>query len=78
VPARGHDAHCGTCGSFLFSVVRGGKHVHVNLGSLLDTASIRPSAHIYVGSKASWHEIADDLPQHETLPEIDTGEPGKC
>ena len=40
----------------------------LNLGSLLDTPSIRPAAHIYVGSKAPWHEITDDLPQHEMLP----------
>ncbi len=65
---RTHDVHCGTCGSFLYSVVRDGKYVHVNLGSLLDKPSIRPSAHIYVGSKAPWYEIADDLPQHDTLP----------
>ena len=26
--------------------------------------SIRPSAHIFVGSKADWYTIADDLPQH--------------
>jgi len=35
---------------------------------LLDTPSIRPTAHIYVGSKAAWYEIADDLPQHALLP----------
>jgi hypothetical protein len=66
---RTHDVHCGRCGSFLYSVVRDGKYVHVNLGSLRGTPSLRPSAHIYVGSKAAWYEIADDLPQHETLPE---------
>lgn len=66
--SRDHDVRCATCGSFLYSVVRGGKYAHVNLGSLLDTPSIRPTAHIYVGSKAPWHEIADDLPQHAKLP----------
>ena len=63
-----HDAHCGICGSFLYSVVRDGTMAHVNLGSLRDAPSIRPSAHIYVGSKAPWHTIADDLPQHDELP----------
>lgn len=24
-----------------------------------------PTEHIFVGSKASWFEITDDLPQHE-------------
>jgi hypothetical protein len=28
----------------------------------------RPSGHIFVGSKAPWYEIADDLPQHEEYP----------
>jgi len=66
--ARNYDARCGACGSFLYSVVRGGEYVHVNLGALSDTPSIRPTAHIYVGSKAPWHAITDDLPQHEELP----------
>jgi hypothetical protein len=64
-----HDARCGTCGSFLYSVVRDGGWVHVNLGALQDPPSLRPTAHIYVGSKASWHEITDDLPQHARQPE---------
>ena len=63
-----HDARCGTCGSFLYSVVRDGEFVHVNLGALRDSPSIRPTAHIFVGSKAPWHEITDDLPQHDELP----------
>ena len=60
-----NDTRCGSCRSFLFSVVRGGAYVHVGLGSLIDTPSIRPSAHIFVGSKAPWFEITDDLPQFE-------------
>ncbi|GLS06210.1 aldehyde-activating protein [Chitiniphilus shinanonensis] len=59
-----HDIRCGQCGSLLYSVVRDGAFVHVTLGTLLDTPSISPSAHIFVGSKAPWHEITDDLPQH--------------
>jgi hypothetical protein len=60
-----NDTRCGTCGSLLFSVVREGEYVHVALGSLVDAPSIRPSAHIFVGSKAPWFEITDDLPQFE-------------
>jgi len=63
--ATAHDAHCKTCGSLLYSVVREGKYVHVAMGSLIDTPSIRPSAHIFVGSKAPWFTITDDLPQYE-------------
>src|SRR4051812_47788107 len=50
-PDRGH-ARCGVCGSFLYSVVRNGEWVHVGMGTLEDEPSIRPEAHIYVGSKA--------------------------
>ncbi len=63
--ANAHDAHCKTCGSLLYSVVREGKYVHVTLGTLVDTPSIRPTAHIFVGSKAPWFMITDDLPQHQ-------------
>jgi hypothetical protein len=59
-----HDIRCATCGSFLFSVVRGGAFVHVTLGTLIDDPAIRPREHIFVGSKAPWHEIRDDLPQY--------------
>ena len=60
-----HDVHCSRCGSLLYSVVRDGAFVHVTLGTLVDSPSIRPSAHIFVGSKAPWFTITDDLPQHE-------------
>lgn len=60
-----HHVRCKKCGSMLFSVVREGQYVHVALGSLVDVPSIRPSAHIFVGSKAPWHLITDQLPQHQ-------------
>jgi hypothetical protein len=66
--AGSHDAHCATCGSFLYSVVRDGAYVHVGMGTLVDEPSIRPSMHIFVGSKAKWHEITDDLPQFDGFP----------
>jgi hypothetical protein len=49
-----HDAHCARCGSLLYSVVRAGAFVHVAIGTLIDDLSIRPAAHIFVGSKAPW------------------------
>lgn len=63
-----NNTHCGLCGSLLFSVVRDGAFVHVPLGTLLDAPSIRPTAHIFVGSKAPWFDITDDLPQYEEFP----------
>jgi hypothetical protein len=59
-----HDARCSKCGSLLYSLVRDGTFVHIPLGALCDEPSIRPSAHIFVGSKASWFAITDSLPQH--------------
>ena len=29
-------------------------------------ARVRPSRHVFVGSKAPWFEITDSLPQHES------------
>jgi hypothetical protein len=60
-----NHTRCGECGSLLYSVVRDGAYVHVALGSLEDEPSIRPTEHIFVGSKAPWHEITDDLPQND-------------
>src|SRR4051795_8636056 len=60
-----NHTRCGVCGSLLYSVVRDGAYVHVALGSLVDAPSIRPTHHIFVGSKAPWFEITDDLPQFE-------------
>ncbi|MBN8630219.1 MAG: GFA family protein [Rhodobacterales bacterium] len=64
-----NNTHCASCGSLLFSVVRDGKWVHVAMGTLIDTPTIRPKAHIFVGSKAPWHQITDDLPQYQEFPE---------
>jgi hypothetical protein len=50
-------------------VVRDGDFVHVAMGTLVDDPGIRPTKHIFVGSKAPWFTITDDLPQfsaHET------------
>ncbi|MFY9580115.1 MAG: GFA family protein [Gaiellaceae bacterium] len=63
-----NNTRCEVCGSLLFSVVRDGAYVHVAMGSLVDAPSIRPTKHIFVGSKAPWFEIADDLPQFEEYP----------
>jgi len=60
-----HDAHCNVCGSLLYSVVRDGMYVHVTMGTLVDAPAIRPTAHIFVASKAPWFAIADDLPQYQ-------------
>jgi hypothetical protein len=60
-----NDTHCNRCGSLLYSVVRAGAFVHVAMGTLIDDPTVRPTMHIFVGSKAPWFTITDDLPQYE-------------
>jgi hypothetical protein len=64
-----NNTRCGVCGALLFSVVREGGYVHVAMGSLVDAPSIRPTEHIFVGSKAAWFEITDELPQFDEYAE---------
>ena len=61
----GNDTRCQVCGSLLYSVVRDGTFVHVAMGTLGDDPTLRPTKHIFVGSKARWFTISDDLPQYE-------------
>jgi len=63
-----HDVLCRHCGSLLYSVIAENGNGHVTLGTLIDPPSIRPSFHIFVGSKAPWYEIRDGLPQFDELP----------
>jgi hypothetical protein len=37
-------------------------------GSLDDDPRIRPTEHIFVASKAPWHEITDEIEQHAEYP----------
>jgi hypothetical protein len=56
---------CDTCGSTLqyISASKPGSFA-LALGTLDDDPGVRPVSHIFVGSKAPWYEITDDLPQH--------------
>lgn len=59
-------AFCGTCGSSLFGGTwPDGPEVSIRLGSVDGDPGIRPQCHIFVGSRAAWDEIHDDLPRHE-------------
>ena len=62
---KAQNAHCKLCGSLLYSVISDRALVHVAIGTLVDDPSTRPSQHIFVGSKANWFTITDDLPQFE-------------
>lgn len=57
--------HCQACGSLLYAVIDNASFVHVAMGTLIDAPSIVPTHHVFVGSKAPWFNITDDLPQFE-------------
>ena len=66
-PDASHAVRCGECFSRLYWSGYEGK-IRVPYGSLIDEPALKPTAHMFVGSKASWHEILDDLPQHDEYP----------
>jgi len=63
-----HEARCGECWSQLYWTSQGGACVRVPYGTLVDEPALKPTAHMFVGSKAAWYEITDDLPQHDAYP----------
>ncbi len=60
---------CRVCGATLISMFDDHpKTLGLPMGTLDNDPGIRPSFHVFVGSKASWFEITDDLPQFDALP----------
>lgn len=57
---------CGTCGAKAPTPM--GEVVFMPAGNLVGELGDAGGMHIFVGSKAPWHTIADDLPQHDTVP----------
>ncbi len=54
---------------FLIALAQGFEQQRYLAGALDDDIDQRPIDHIFVGSKAPWYEIADDLPQFEQGPQ---------
>ena len=69
-PSGGGWYFCRECGSTLAGT-NNGIPTAITLGSVEGDPGIKPEAHIFVGSKAEWHEISDDLPQFEARPPVD-------
>ncbi len=63
-------AFCRHCGSSLFSQKSSSGKINLRLGVLDDVPSQRPAFHIFVGSKAPWHQIGDDCPAFGTRPPV--------
>ncbi len=64
-----HRGFCCVCGTALLSRFDFDKSAYgLPLGPLDDDPGIKPEHHVFVGSKAPWHDITDDLPQFEGFP----------
>lgn len=64
-----HRGFCRVCGSPI--VTRLDRHLDafgLPLGALDDDPGAKPAFHVFVGSKAPWHDITDTLPQFDQLP----------
>lgn len=60
---------CKQCGSPLYSRRPSQPEMlRLRIGTLDTPVELKPIAHIFVGSKASWDEIHDDIPQYEERP----------
>ena len=58
---------CSNCGSTLQAILLTEPDVvYAALGALDGDPKLESAIHIFVGSKAPWHEITDDLPQYDT------------
>ena len=63
---------CGSCGSNILVALTSEPDVLYLAMGTMDGNPKRPDGyHIYVGSKAPWYEINDQLPQFDTEPEED-------
>lgn len=56
---------CRTCGSAMPRVLTNRPFVVIPMGSIDGDPGVRPTEHIFVASKASWHPITDRLPQYD-------------
>ena len=62
-----YKAFCSECGSSLYTKFdRQPEVLGFPLGTLDTDPNVRATRHLYVGSKAPWYDITDDLPQLET------------
>lgn len=60
---------CRICGSQVPVIER--DEVCIPAGGIDGDPGARPTRHIFVGSKAPWHEINDSLPRFEEFPPYD-------
>ena len=49
-----HEMRCAACWALVYWTTRDGAYVCVPYGTLVDEPALKPTAHIFVGSKSSW------------------------
>lgn len=66
---RGERTFCSTCGSNIYVAIDAEPDMrYVAMGVIDGNPPLPRGYHIYVGSKAPWHEITDDLRQYDKAP----------
>ncbi len=69
LPATRHSkGFCGTCGSALPILQMNGALLVVPAGSLDSEVLIRPNAHIFASSRASWDDALEKIPTVDGFP----------
>ena len=64
-----YRSFCSVCGATMVTFFDNDPNwLGFAFGTLDDDPGVKPECHIFVGSKAPWHEITDDLPQYEEMP----------
>ena len=66
-PGGTHAVRCGECLSLMYWAPRDG-YFRIPYGTLADEPTLKPMGHMFVGSKAPWYEIRDELPQYDEYP----------
>lgn len=60
---------CSKCGTNLISTYPSRPEVFgISLGGLDQDPGVKPAAHIFVDSKAPWHDLDDDIPRYDERP----------
>ncbi len=60
---------CSTCGSPVPTSLGGGKLIMVPAGSMDSPVTIKPTAHLFIASKADWEQELDQVHQFQGFPE---------
>jgi hypothetical protein len=65
---HGKRSFCRTCGSVTPTLLPQIGLAFLPAGNLVGDLGLKPQYHMFVGSKAPWYQITDELPQHATFP----------